>query len=197
VICRKPIIIGALPVGCGQCIPCRVNRRRVWAHRIVLEAKEHPQNAFVTLTYNEENLPRTRDGIPTLRPDDLTLWLKRFRKRSESIAFATSRVENMGRTCRGIMVVLTITLSSSIGLVACAVVQTGPAPATLASPSLTLGATGLSIQEKSTSKLPNTSQATSPRKSVSKMPPKELRVSRECLGTAELDSMRYPKLPRP
>lgn len=78
--CRKPIVVGTLPLPCGQCLPCRVNRRRVWTHRIILEASEHEQNAFVTLTYSDEHLPRGNNGIPALRPDDFQLWLKRFRK---------------------------------------------------------------------------------------------------------------------
>lgn len=41
----------------------------------MLEAVKHPHSSFVTLTYDEENLP---DGA-TLVPKDLQLWLKRVR----------------------------------------------------------------------------------------------------------------------
>ncbi|WNK14931.1 MAG: replication initiator protein [Microvirus sp.] len=80
--CRKPMVIGTLPLPCGQCLPCRINRRRVWTHRIILEANEHANNAFVTLTYDPENLPVNANGIPTLRPDDFQKWLKRLRFRT-------------------------------------------------------------------------------------------------------------------
>lgn len=75
--CKYPV---ALELGkafpCGQCLPCRINRRRVWCHRIMLEATQHAENSFITLTYSDENLPK--DG--SLQPRDLQLFLKKFRK---------------------------------------------------------------------------------------------------------------------
>jgi len=73
--CRNPYVIRGHAFGCGQCVPCRVNRRRVWTHRIMLEAAGHEHNTFLTLTYNDENLPENG----TLIPRDLTLFLKRLR----------------------------------------------------------------------------------------------------------------------
>lgn len=68
---------GLIPCPCGQCLPCRVNRRRVWTHRIMLESFLCSGNAcFLTLTYDDENLPM--DG--SLYPRHLQLFLKRFRK---------------------------------------------------------------------------------------------------------------------
>lgn len=43
--------------GCGQCTMCRVNRRRIWTCRMVLESCMHPVSTFATLTYNDESLP--------------------------------------------------------------------------------------------------------------------------------------------
>lgn len=42
---------------CGQCIGCRLQRSSQWATRIVHEASLHDQNCFVTLTYDNHNLP--------------------------------------------------------------------------------------------------------------------------------------------
>lgn len=69
--------------GCGQCIPCRINRRRMWTNRIVLESLLKDDNCFVTLTYEEEKIPRLADSsaLPTLRAKDFQDWLKRFRER--------------------------------------------------------------------------------------------------------------------
>lgn len=76
-ICLNPYIAPGLKAyGCGQCMPCRVNKRRVWSHRILLEAHTHAANSFVTLTYSDENLPE--DG--SLVPSHVTLFLKRLRK---------------------------------------------------------------------------------------------------------------------
>lgn len=60
-------------------MPCRLNRRRTWAHRIMLEAYQHPDNVFVTLTYSDECMPRLADGRGNLEPKHLQDWLKRIR----------------------------------------------------------------------------------------------------------------------
>lgn len=60
-------------------MPCRFNRRRVWAHRIMLEALQHGDCTFVTLTYDDEHLPP--DG--SLQPADLQGFLKRLRRSME------------------------------------------------------------------------------------------------------------------
>lgn len=61
-------------------MPCRINRRRMWTHRIILEGLCHVQSSFVTLTYSDEHLPRLENGLATLRSRDLVLFLKRLRK---------------------------------------------------------------------------------------------------------------------
>lgn len=65
--------------GCGQCMPCRLNKRREWTHRILLEANCHGDNAFVTLTYDDDHLP-IRGNRASLEPLHLRYWLDRFRK---------------------------------------------------------------------------------------------------------------------
>lgn len=62
--------------GCGQCLPCRINKKRVWTHRIMLESNLYQENAFVTLTYSDEKLPP--DG--SLVPRHVQLFLKTLRK---------------------------------------------------------------------------------------------------------------------
>lgn len=56
-LCRKPFMRGLFPFGCKQCMPCRINRNREWAHRIMLESYKHEYNSFVTVTYSDEFLP--------------------------------------------------------------------------------------------------------------------------------------------
>lgn len=74
-LCRNPYMKGRQAFGCGQCRPCRVNKRRTWSARILLEAAQYKDNAFVTLTYDDENLPEGGD----VDPRDVQLFLKRLR----------------------------------------------------------------------------------------------------------------------
>jgi len=60
-------------------MPCRINRRRVWTHRIMLEATQHAVNSFWTLTYSDDSLPLTEGNLPTLVPSHLTDFMKRLR----------------------------------------------------------------------------------------------------------------------
>lgn len=74
--CKNPYVVQGMAFGCGQCHPCRYNQRRIWTHRITLEAAQYQDNAFATLTYDEEHLPK--DG--SLNPRHLQLFMKRLRK---------------------------------------------------------------------------------------------------------------------
>lgn len=47
----------SLQLPCGQCLGCRLERSRQWAMRCMHEAALHKQNCFVTLTYDESNVP--------------------------------------------------------------------------------------------------------------------------------------------
>lgn len=77
VLCSRPALLGDEAFPCGQCRTCRINRKRVWVHRIKLEAlASRGQACFVTLTYDDAHLPP--DG--GLVPRDVTLWLKRLRQ---------------------------------------------------------------------------------------------------------------------
>lgn len=66
----------AVDLPCGQCIGCRLERSRQWAVRINHEAQMYEQNCFITLTYNNENLPH--DG--SLNKRHFQLFMKRVRK---------------------------------------------------------------------------------------------------------------------
>lgn len=49
-----------LELPCGQCIGCRLAKAKAWAVRLVHEAQMHEKNSFITLTYDEEHLPKDR-----------------------------------------------------------------------------------------------------------------------------------------
>lgn len=109
-LCGKPIVYdfdayrkhGGGAFACGQCLHCRINKRREWASRILLEAHFTPlPSSFVTLTYNEEHLPREISplGYPvhSLRPLDFQLWLKRARKYTKLRFFGCGEYGDEGK----------------------------------------------------------------------------------------------------
>lgn len=42
---------------CGQCNNCRINHRRAWQARLLLEAASHEYSAFLTLTFADKGTP--------------------------------------------------------------------------------------------------------------------------------------------
>lgn len=60
---------------CGHCIGCRLERSRQWAMRCMHEKRFHNFAWFVTLTYDDEHLPK--DG--SLRKSDFQNFCKRLR----------------------------------------------------------------------------------------------------------------------
>lgn len=66
-----------LVLPCGQCVGCRLQRAQTWALRCVHESKMYDDNCFITLTYNDANLPD--DG--SLRHSDFQKFMKRFKER--------------------------------------------------------------------------------------------------------------------
>lgn len=49
---------GVFYVPCGRCMGCRLKRAQEWSTRIMHEASQHEFNSFITLTYDDEHLPR-------------------------------------------------------------------------------------------------------------------------------------------
>lgn len=66
-----------LQLPCGRCDGCRLERSRQWAIRCVHESKLHEQNCFITLTFNNENLPIHN----SLDHSIFQRFMKRLRKR--------------------------------------------------------------------------------------------------------------------
>ena len=63
-------------VPCGQCCGCRLERSRQWAIRCTHEASLHENNCFITLTFNDDNLPSDK----SLDVRHFQLFMKRLRK---------------------------------------------------------------------------------------------------------------------
>ena len=80
-------------VPCGQCIECRLNRSRKWADRCMMELQYHTQSWFITLTYDNEHIPKNPMYDPdtgevyaenaTLVKKDFQDFMKRLRRAYE------------------------------------------------------------------------------------------------------------------
>ena len=49
-----------IQVPCGCCRECLADNSKQWAFRILKEAAQYENNYFVTITYNEDNIPNDR-----------------------------------------------------------------------------------------------------------------------------------------
>lgn len=80
---KSPDMVGgklaAVQHGCGQCLNCRINHGRVWTQRLLLENYTAKDSMFITLTYEDEKLPK---GYHVSK-DDWRKFIKRYRRRSE------------------------------------------------------------------------------------------------------------------
>lgn len=61
---------------CGKCLECVTKNSTEWAFRLYLEARSHKEVCFVTLTYNEDNLPLNGN----LDRREVQLFIKKLRK---------------------------------------------------------------------------------------------------------------------
>ncbi len=77
--CLRPIELPSGYITCGQCRNCRIDKKRVWTCRLLLESKYYPTSSFVTLTYEDEVIPLTVDGLTNLLKEDVKKFIKDFR----------------------------------------------------------------------------------------------------------------------
>lgn len=76
-MCTSPFYLKEylFEVPCGQCLQCRINKRKEWSLRLLHHMSYNNDCIFLTLTYNDENLIN-----PSLNKRDFQLFMKRFRK---------------------------------------------------------------------------------------------------------------------
>lgn len=72
--------VETIPMPCGSCMACRITYARDYALRGVCESQMSDWNYFVTLTYDEDNVPRSPSGALTLRKSDVRSFLVRLRE---------------------------------------------------------------------------------------------------------------------
>jgi len=68
-----------LSVPCGKCVVCKADHALMWSIRGYHESTLHNQNCFVTLTYDDHNLPS--DG--KISKYELQTFFKRLRKHQD------------------------------------------------------------------------------------------------------------------
>ena len=89
-----------LNLPCGRCVGCKLERSRQWAVRIMNEVQMHKKACFITLTYDNEHLPKNEKGHATLRHEDYQLFMKRLRKKFSGTTikfFMCGEYGNLGR----------------------------------------------------------------------------------------------------
>lgn len=80
-----------LTLPCGQCVGCRMQYSREWANRCMMELRYHDSAYFVTLTYDDDHVPKVYEadestgeaaGLKALSlcKRDWQLFMKRLRK---------------------------------------------------------------------------------------------------------------------
>lgn len=67
-------------VPCGKCPACRHRRVNDWVFRLMQEDEVSVTSHFVTLTYNTDHVPISKNGYMTLEKTDLQKYFKRLRK---------------------------------------------------------------------------------------------------------------------
>ncbi|QCQ84660.1 replication initiator protein [Blackfly microvirus SF02] len=65
-----------MEIPCNNCMGCKLEKSRQWSIRMMHEARYHPQNCFLTLTYNDESVPQNY-GLDLRH---FQLFMKRLRR---------------------------------------------------------------------------------------------------------------------
>ncbi|QCQ84744.1 replication initiator protein [Blackfly microvirus SF02] len=50
--------LNPMEIPCNNCMGCKLERSRQWSIRMMHEARYHPQNCFLTLTYDNQHVPQ-------------------------------------------------------------------------------------------------------------------------------------------
>jgi hypothetical protein len=76
----KGVETGYMPFPCGKCPACIRRRVSGWAFRLNKQSEQRNSAHFVTLTYNDEHIKKTKNGFETLVKKDVQDFFKRLRK---------------------------------------------------------------------------------------------------------------------
>lgn len=68
-------------VPCGHCPLCNARRISSWSFRLLQQEKVSTQAHFITMTYDTDKVPITRNGFMSLEKRDVQLFFKSLRKK--------------------------------------------------------------------------------------------------------------------
>lgn len=79
-MCTTPLALkSGVIVPCSKCPECKARRVSAWSLRLMRQDSVSDTSHFITLTYDNEHLPRSGNGLLTLSKRDLQLFFKRLR----------------------------------------------------------------------------------------------------------------------
>lgn len=73
-----------IPVPCGKCLNCKKRLVSEWSFRLMQEDKISSSSYFITLTYDRENCPLSKNGYMDLQKSAIQNFFKRLRYYNES-----------------------------------------------------------------------------------------------------------------
>lgn len=79
--------VGFVAVPCGKCVACRRRKQNEWAFRCMVEAKHSKSSYFIGLSYDDDHLPASLSGQPTLVKEHLQKHIKSLRDDLGEIKF--------------------------------------------------------------------------------------------------------------
>lgn len=77
------LIYKRITIPCGKCVGCKLDHSREWLTRLLMEFNTNKQGIFLTLTYNDENIPKNN----SLSKKDFQNFIKRLRSEYPDIKF--------------------------------------------------------------------------------------------------------------
>lgn len=102
--CLSPYILRepeGQPVPCGKCYNCVMRRASAWSFRLMKEEQRSGNALFLTLTYDNKNIPYCRSGM-TLVKDHVQLYMKRLRKAHSSLKYIRKAWQDGGHMLKPI-----------------------------------------------------------------------------------------------
>lgn len=80
-----------IEVPCGYCPACVNRRASGWSFRLAQEERHSTSAYFVTLTYDNDHVPASKNNYLTLKKKHVQLYFKNLRKRHDTTKFHTSK----------------------------------------------------------------------------------------------------------